>query len=300
VSGYRLELWQWAKLGDPGPAILGRLAMTPSPSPHDESLPLTRRDVLRIGAASASVPLIALTPAQAVAGRGPAPADAEAAPAVDVPPLPGEDHAEARAKTIDNLKLMGLAMQWFAVVNDGRFPPAALRKDGKALLSWRVALLPFVDQLALYKRFHLDEPWDSDHNKTLLQEMPNIYAPVVGNHAAPHATYYQTFIGPGALFDGEEGARLADVFDGVGSTLMIVEAAQPVAWTKPEEIPYDPTRPLPKIGGQFEDGAYVAFADGSARFLSSKVAPAVLRALITRASGEVVTFDMLGPWRRVS
>jgi hypothetical protein len=46
----------------------------------------------------------------------------------------------------------------------GSFPSAVMEKDGKPLLSWRVAILPLIDEDALYKRFHLDEPWDSPHN----------------------------------------------------------------------------------------------------------------------------------------
>jgi len=194
---------------------------------------------------------------------------------------------------------MGLAMHSFAARNGGRFPPAAIRKGGKPLLSWRVGILPFLDEKALYERFHLDEAWDSAHNQALQNEMPLVYAPVARNDAAPYSTYYQGFVGPGALFDGEEGTRLADVTDGLAWTLMILEAAQPVPWTKPEDVPYDEAKPLPKLGGQFADGVYVGFADGCARFLSRNVAPETLRALITRSDGKVVTFDKLGPWRRV-
>jgi Protein of unknown function (DUF1559) len=217
-------------------------------------------------------------------------------------PLPGDDHPGARARTIDNLKRIGLAMGGYAHSNDGRFPPAALYKDGKPLLSWRVALLPFLHVYRgarLYQKFRLDEPWDSPHNEALLEEMPPEYAPVVGNEPARHSTYYQGFVGPGALFDGEEGTRTEDITDGLGWTLMVVEAAEPVPWTKPEDLAYDKEQPLPKLGGQFEDGCYVAFADGSARFLSRKVAAETIRALIMRGDGEVITFDKLGPWRRL-
>jgi hypothetical protein len=273
--------------------------MTEARKPDDESAPLTRRDVLRLSAASAGVPLFA-HPAthQEVDGEA-TPAALQADHAAQGPALPGEDHPEARAKTIDNLKTLGLAMHWYAATNGGRFPPAAIRKDGQALLSWRVALLPFICEGALYRAFRLDEPWDSDHNKALLHEIPSLYAAVISERAPRGATYYQGFLGPGALFDGEEGTRIADVLDGLSWTLMIVEAAQPVPWSKPEDVPFDEAEPLPKIGGQFDDGSYVGFADGSARFLSNKVAPVTLRALITRARGDVVTFDMLGPWRRV-
>src|SRR5262245_36550552 len=90
--------------------------------------------------------------------------DGSGSPAADTPPLPGEDRPEARDRTIDNLKTLGLAMGVYAHVHDGRFPPAAIHKEGKPLLSWRVALLPILGQKALYEKFRLEEPWDSPHN----------------------------------------------------------------------------------------------------------------------------------------
>ena len=119
--------------------------------------------------------------------------------------LPGEDHPEARAKSIDNLKRIGLAMGGDACANGGRFPPAAIRKDSERLLSWRVAILPYLDVYRgarLYKKFRLDECWDSERNTALLEEMPAEYEPVVARGGAASRTYYQGFAGPGALFDG--------------------------------------------------------------------------------------------------
>jgi hypothetical protein len=273
--------------------------MTRPVSPSDGLDRLNRRDLLRLGAASAGVPLIARRSTHLKAGGQPISTDPGAAPVVEAPSLPGEDDAEARARTVDNLKILGIAVSGFAHANDGRFPPAAIRKDGKPLLSWRVAILPFLDQKALYGKFHLDEPWDSPHNKALLKEMPSQYEAVVRKDPTPYSTYYQAFVGPGALFDGMEGTSVTDVTDGVGWTLMVAEGADPVPWTKPEDLPYHEGRPLPKLGGQFEDGFYVAFADGSARFLSRTVTAETLRALILRGDGEALTFGRLGPWRRV-
>jgi hypothetical protein len=196
--------------------------------------------------------------------------------------LPGEDHPEARARTIHNLKFIGWAMHNFTARNGGRLPAAAIRKGDKPLLSWRVAILPFLEEFALHERFHLDEPWDSPRNASLLEEMPRVYAPVTSKETTPYATYYQGLVGPGSLFDGQEGAKIADVIDAVSPTLMVIEAAQPVPWTKPEDVPYGDAEPLPKLGGQFEDGFYVGFADGSVRFLSRTIAPETLRALITQ------------------
>jgi hypothetical protein len=190
---------------------------------------------------------------------------------------------------------MGLAMNNFVVQSNGRFPASAFRKNGKPLLSWRVALLPFIDQKALYEKFRLDEPWDSAHNKALLKEMPVAYAPVTHKDRSQYATYIQGFVGPGALFEGGEGATVADVTDPAAFTIMLVEGAEPVPWTKPEDLPYDPEKPLPKLGGQYDDGFHVVFADGSALFLSKQLNAETLRALITRNGGEVLSADKLRP-----
>jgi Protein of unknown function (DUF1559) len=271
--------------------------MTQPASQPDGPDSLNRRDLLRLGAASAGLPLIASVASPATAAdrvdAGPTPA-----PAIE---REGADRPEARARTIENLKHIGLALGGYAYANDGRFPPAAIRGDHGPLLSWRVAILPFLDVhrgARLYREFRLDEPWDSPHNEALLKKMPPQYEAVAGERHASYSTYYQGFVGGGALFDGEGGMRVADVTDGLGWTLMVAEAAEPVPWTKPADLSFDGAGPLPRLGGQFGDGFYAAFADGSARFLSRGVAPETIRALISRGDGQAITLDQIGPWRR--
>ena len=170
------------------------------------------------------------------------------------------------------------------------FPAAAIfSADGKPLLSWRVAILPYIEQDSLYQQFKLDEPWDSAHNKTLLKQMPATYAMPVGGAAAKQfATHYQVFAGKGSVFDGKKGCRVADITDGTSNTFMIAEAADPVPWTKPADMPFDPKKPLPKVGGLYPNGFNVAFCDGSVHFLKKSIKPDTLRALITRAGGEII------------
>jgi RNA polymerase sigma factor (sigma-70 family) len=224
------------------------------------------------------------------------PADPAQAPARVAPaqaPAKGDEADKAKAENADNLKLIGLAMHNFAFRHDGAFPAAAIRKDGKPLLSWRVAILPYLDQGgdALYNKFHLDEPWDSPHNKPLLDLMPAVYAPVSNTGKLGHSTHYQVFAGPGALFRSDEGTKIADIKDGTSMTILVVEAAKPVPWTKPEDLPFDAEKPLPELGGQIEGGFCAGFADGSVRFIEHKVAPNILKALITPRGGENVTGD---------
>ncbi len=191
--------------------------------------------------------------------------------------------------------MIGLGMHNFASTTGTlSLPPAVINsKDGKPLLSWRVALLPHLDQQALYEKFHLDEPWDSPHNKALLEQIPAVYRPVVQKNEPKGSTYYQVFHGPGTLFDGDEGTRFPAVTDGTTNTVAVVEAGTPVPWTKPDDITFVDDKPLPKLGGQFADGFHAVFADGSAFFIARTIDEHLLRALVTRSGGEVVDRDAI-------
>ncbi|HLJ93709.1 MAG TPA: DUF1559 domain-containing protein [Gemmataceae bacterium] len=193
-----------------------------------------------------------------------------------------------RMQSINDLKQIALAMHNYQD-SYGHFPAQAIySKDGKPLLSWRVSLLPFLDQDALYKQFKLDEAWDSPHNQRLLAQMPKVFADP-NLPSGETVTVFEGFVGPGAVFEGTKGLRLpADFPDGTSNTIMLVEAANPVPWTKPEDLPYDPNKPLPKLGGHASGGFSAAFCDGSVRFLRQNIKESILRALITRNGGEVI------------
>jgi hypothetical protein len=194
----------------------------------------------------------------------------------------------SRMQSVNNLKQIALAMHnYHATYN--HFPPQAIySKEGKPLLSWRVLLLPYLEQDGLYRQFKLDESWDSPHNKKLLAQMPKVYAdPNV--HTTQPVTVYQAFVGPGAFFEGKKGLSLgADFPDGTSNTLMVVEATNPVPWTSPDDLPYDPNKPLPKLGGHIDKRFAAAYCDGSVRLLNQNIKESVLRALITRNGGELI------------
>jgi hypothetical protein len=178
--------------------------------------------------------------------------------------------------------------------NRRAFPAAAIySKDGKPLLSWRVALLPYLDQKNLFNQFKLDEPWDSPHNKKLLSKMPKFYAPVGVDTKQPHSTFYRVFVGPGAAFEGTQGQRITGFTDGTANTVLVVEAGEEVPWTKPDELKFDPKGKLPKLGGHFKGGFNVLMADGTVRFIRADFDPQILRAAITRNGGEVIDFDKI-------
>src|SRR4029077_6226529 len=144
--------------------------------------------------------------------------------------------AAQRVQSQNNLKQLGLAMHNYLSTNN-TFPANAIyAKDGRALLSWRVMLLPYLDQNELYKQFKLDEAWDSPHNRKLLEKMPAVFKSPAGKAKHPYGTFYQGFHGTGAIFDGKAGIGIADITDGTSNTIMFVEAAKDVPWTKPEDL----------------------------------------------------------------
>ena len=196
--------------------------------------------------------------------------------------------AASKMNSQNNLKQIALAMHNYHSIYN-RFPPAAIAdKNGKALLSWRVAILPYIEEHELYKQFKLDEPWDSETNKKLLPKMSRIFLPPNAAHGSTTSTAYRVFTGKSAAFEDPAGPKLQDFSDGTSNTIIVVEAGETVPWTKPDDLEYDAAKPLPKFGGYFKGGFNAAFADGSVRFLSETVSEKNLRALITRNGGELI------------
>ncbi len=203
--------------------------------------------------------------------------------------------AQHRA-TENKLKQQVLAMINYADSQKSRLPAVAnFDKQGKPLLSWRVHLLPFLNQQELYRQFHLDEPWDSPHNKTLLAKMPDVFHGPNRKLNGEGKTIFLVPVGKNVAFTGGPERRRfpADFTDGTSNTIFIVEAgdAHAVPWTKPEDLKIDREHPERGLGGHFHGGFLVAIADGSVHFIKKTISKETLRAAFTPAGGEVLGPD---------
>ena len=166
------------------------------------------------------------------------------------------------------------------------------------MLSWRVAILPYLGSAQRYSRFRLDEPWDSPHNLALVNDRPDVYACPSDPDLKPGMTGYQVVVGADTVFPPDfRPVRIADVTDGTSNTLAVGETRRAVPWTKPEDVPESgvaASRGLGALQGPHDDGSHMLFLDGSVRFVKETIAPTVLGALLTRAGGEVISADSDG------
>lgn len=199
--------------------------------------------------------------------------------------------AARRAQGRNNLKQIGLAMHNYHDVHK-TFPPAAtVDKKKKPLLSWRVHVLPFVDQAPLYQQFHLDEPWDSEHNKQFIKQIPPVYlSPNHGDLAKDGKTVYLVPTGEGAAFEGNEGLGIRSFVDGTSNTILAVEAHRDAAviWTKPDDLILDFKDPIKNLKSARVGGFHALMSDGAVRFISDAINPETLKALFTRGGGEAL------------
>ncbi len=321
---------------------------------------------------------------------------AEALAAEESQPHDAAKLAHEMARSRLNLKKLALAMHNYVDTHQGHLPSAATwGRNGKALLSWRVELLPYLGEGELYNQFKRDEPWDSPHNRKLLSKMPAVYAPPGVKTQRPYSTFYQVFVSarpseggeatgagapggagmmsmmmggagmgagsgpmqgqPGGRRGGAPGSRgtpagvgmspggsggppgagrkggpmmmpgmpgmggsaggaggsggapaggitlpttpvpafikgeatpfPAWIPDGTSNTILIIEAGNPVPWTKPEDLHYADDEPLPELGGLFPNVIHAAFADGAVHTLTKSYNKLQLRLAITANDG---------------
>jgi prepilin-type processing-associated H-X9-DG protein len=203
----------------------------------------------------------------------------------------------------NSLKQIGISLHAYHDANNrllvhgtGANGTALKNATDKPLLSWRVAILPYIEQGELYKQFKLNEPWDSEHNKKLIEKMPKIFESVSKPGKAGY-THLQMVIGPGAMTPGKY--NIGNIPDGTSNTVAVIEAVDPVIWTKPDDVML-PAKLAPgelkkKFGGQFPNGFNVLMWDGSVRFVSDAVKEGTLRLAVCPDDGQVLPSDWANP-----
>jgi hypothetical protein len=206
------------------------------------------------------------------------------------------ESARGRMREQNNLKQIGIAFHNQHDANGTFQGPYAYNNRGKPNtgLSWRVGLLPYIEQDSLYRKFDTDESWDGPKNKPLSNTPIKTYtSPFDDMPGGSTQTPYRVFYGGGALFDADGGrVTLISITDGTSNTIFAVQAMEQVPWAAPRDFKYDPNGPLPKLGHPELRGVFhVLMVDGSVRIMRDTASDRTLRAMITRSGGEVADLD---------
>ncbi len=176
-------------------------------------------------------------------------------------------------------------------------PPASQHRDqnGKPLLSWRVHILPFVEQQGLYEQFHLHEPWDSEHNKKLLTKMPAIYSnkprlPVQQTASKPGYTTFLAPVGKGTVMGGSKPTKFSDIRDGTSNTVILVEVSpdRAVPWTAPDDFRFEAKDPGKGLAVGPNGLWLCALCDGSVHMLQRTIPAESILHLFQMADGHPV------------
>jgi hypothetical protein len=210
--------------------------------------------------------------------------------------LPAVQSARTAARKMssgNNLKQIAIALHNYHETYK-QFPvgesPNIKYKDGKPLLSWRVHLLPFLEEIALYQKFKLDEPWNSPHNIKLLDEIPPVY--VCPHYEVGNQTVYLAPQGPNTAMGGAKRIRFRDITDGTSQTIAVIETGpgRAIPWTKPDDLAIDEDDPVGSVGAERET-FQVVFCDGSVQSISAAISGDIFQWMIQINDGHPINLN---------
>lgn len=200
--------------------------------------------------------------------------------------------AARRATCSCNFCSIALAFAHYHEVH-GEYPPAHVDDvNGKPMHSWRVLILPYMDHGTLYNSYNFNEAWDGPNNRRLIPLIPNTYKCPSRESVGP-VTSYVVVTGRRTMFPDGQHVRMQDIQDGTETTLLAVEIDRPdITWTEPRDLNIqtlstrlnDPIRP--SISSRHPGGANAVMVSGKKVFLSDKITPQQLNALLTIDGGE--------------
>jgi len=221
---------------------------------------------------------------------------------------PGEPTTAERYQAVKaRLKDIGLALHNFHDKNRFFLPtpadhPEYYDENGRLKVSWRVHLLPFLDQKELYEQFKLDEAWDSPHNAPLAKKMPDAFRSP-DTPAGSDKTRYRVFEGKReknntsdealtSLFPLGTPARIRDTLDGTSNTVMVVEVGpdKAVEWSKPGGLKLE--HPPEELGAT---GSAVAIlkGDGSVKLIKKDLDDTQWRAIVGPQDLTVIVWNVI-------
>jgi len=206
-----------------------------------------------------------------------------------LPAVAAAREAARKMVSSNNLKQIVLALRNYHNTY-GHFP-TGVYKDGKPLLSWRVQILPFMEQDPLYNAFHMDEAWNSPHNLPLSRQIVPVYVDP-RNTIDPNLTTYLAPIGPRTVLGSGKMVKFRDILDGESQVILVLEVGsdKAVPWAKPDDWHFDEDAPIKSLG-KVRETIQIAMVDGSVHALVVATSKDILRLLVQRNDGQPLPQD---------
>lgn len=202
--------------------------------------------------------------------------------------------AARRSQSSNHLKMIGLALHNYHDIYQ-TFPPAYVAdENGKPLYSWRVLILPFMDQAGLYNQFDKAKAWDAPENIGLSSMMIEQFRSPQDENVSPDGCNYFAIVGPNTMWPDDKGLRLRDMFDGTSNTIAVVELEGiPGSWAAPTDpkqasISYAIGDQNGQLNAPLPHVLQVLFADGSVRSLPDDTPPQTMQLLFDPKDGQAV------------
>jgi hypothetical protein len=211
-----------------------------------------------------------------------------------LPAVQAAHEAARRAQCQNNLKQIGLALLNYESANKC-FPPAVFTDDlGKPMESWRVAILPYMEEESLFQRYDPKQPWDSPQNRALGNTPIAVFrCPSDPGAANSTETNYVRIVGKDTTGGTpNEAVKLSDITDGMSNTIMLVEVSGlGINWEEPRDVTVDEFMEMVAKGraSRHAGGFQALTADGSVHFIRNDIDPKTLRALLLRNTGKGLT-----------
>lgn len=212
-----------------------------------------------------------------------------------VPAIRAAREAARQSTCSCRLKQIALALQEYHDEYGSLPPPYLTDGNGRRTVSWRVLILPYIEQGDLYRQFHLSEPWNSPHNSKLTSQMPEIFECPRHVRSGGYSSFVAV-VGKGTVWRASKPVSHDEIKDGMSVTVLVAETSDPVLWTEPRDIEVGSDFNASKLGKivadhtKGEEGRLYSFVDGADQLLDLK--PAELKPLLTIDGGEKVEYPL--------
>jgi prepilin-type processing-associated H-X9-DG protein len=212
------------------------------------------------------------------------------------PLVVSDSRAAQRAQSTNNLKQIGLALHEYEVRNLSFPPGGSFDQIGRPFQSWQTAVLPYMEEQALFQQINMSAAWNDHENVPVFQTVIQTYLGPGINAQKNEAGYALShYAGSVDMLGGDRPRTLSDVSDGTANTMMVGEVVTDFkAWGDPtnwRDSRLGLNRSPQGFGSAYPGGANFLFVDGSVKFLKNSIDPQVLKALSTPAGYEKVNSD---------